>query len=568
MTGIIDAMAPLILDAATLRRAIVGFHGGLADHRQVIDNLNVYPVPDGDTGTNMTLTMQSVVESLDGVSDDLEPLCTAVAHGALMGARGNSGVILAQILRGVSGVLRDSAAAGSAPDAPVVARALAAASDGAYSAVARPVEGTILTVIREASESAQAAAAAGGNLTEVFDAARDRGYDALSRTPEMLAVLAEAGVVDAGGAGLLLLFDACLAEVDGRPMPEAPEPPAPPAAVTSAAVPAEESSIADLRYEVMFLLDAPDPSVDGFKAAWQQIGDSIVVVGGDGIWNCHIHTDDIGAAIEAGIAVGRPHRIQITDLLDQAAEHSEAFTAPEPVLPDDDAAIAPPVPVEITEADGCSVVAVGAGAGVVDILMSMGAHRVVAGGQSMNPSTAELLAAVDSLPTGHVVVLPNNKNIVPVAEQVDGETERTVGVVPTRSVVEGISSLLAFSPGATAAQNSEAMAAAAGSVTHGEVTQAVRDASTSAGPITEGDWLGIGPDGIAAVESDVAAAATALLSNIIDGDHELLTVLTGVDADTATTGAIVGYMAEHHPEVEVEVSDGAQPLYPYYFGLE
>ena len=568
MTGIIGAMAPIVLDAATLRRVIVGFHGGLADHRQVIDNLNVYPVPDGDTGTNMTLTMKSVVESLDGVADDLEPLCAALAHGALMGARGNSGVILAQILRGVSGVLRDSAVAGSAPDAPVVARALAAASDGAYSAVARPVEGTILTVIREASESAQAAAAAGGGLTEVFDAARDRGYDALERTPEMLAVLAEAGVVDAGGAGLLLLFDACLAEIDGRPMPEAPEPsvaPAP-AAVASEAVPVEESSIADLRYEVMFLLDAPDPSVDGFKAAWQEIGDSIVVVGGDGIWNCHIHTDDIGAAIEAGIAVGRPHRIQITDLLDQAAEHSESFTAPD--QPVADAGAEPPAAVEITEDDQCSVVAVGAGAGVVDILMSMGAHRVVAGGQSMNPSTAELLAAVDSLPTGHVVVLPNNKNIIPVAEQVDGESERTVGVVPTRSVVEGVASLLAFSPGATAAQNSESMATAAASVTHGEVTQAVRDASSSAGPIATGDWLGIGPDGIAAVESEMAAAATALLSTIIDGDHELLTVLTGTDADAATTDAIVGYVAEHHPDLEVDVTEGGQPLYPYYFGLE
>ncbi|MXW97224.1 MAG: DAK2 domain-containing protein [Acidimicrobiaceae bacterium] len=561
-------MAPIVLDAVTLRRVIVGFHGGLADHRQVIDNLNVYPVPDGDTGTNMTLTMKSVVESLDGVADDLEPLCAALAHGALMGARGNSGVILAQILRGVSGVFRDAAAAGSVPDAPVVAQALAAASDGAYSAVARPVEGTILTVIREASESAQAAAAAGGGLTEVFDAARERGYDALERTPEMLAVLAEAGVVDAGGAGLLLLFDACLAEIDGRPMPEAPELSAAPApaAVASEARPVEESSIADLRYEVMFLLDAPDPSVDGFKAAWQEIGDSIVVVGGDGIWNCHIHTDDIGAAIEAGIAVGRPHRIQITDLLDQAAEHSESFEAPDQLLSLDDASSAPAV--QITEADQCSVVAVGAGAGVVEILMSMGANRVVAGGQSMNPSTAELLAAVDSLPTGHVVVLPNNKNIIPVAEQVDGETERTVCVVPTRSVVEGIASLLAFSPGATAAQNSEAMADAAESVTPGEVTQAVRDASSSAGPITTGDWLGIGPDGIAAVESDAAAAATALLSTIIDDDHELLTVLTGTDADAATTEAIVGHVAEHHPDVEVEVTEGGQPLYPYYFGLE
>ena len=562
-------MPPLVLDAGTLRRAIVGFHGGLADHRQVIDNLNVYPVPDGDTGTNMTLTMQSVVESLDGVADDLEPLCAAVAHGALMGARGNSGVILAQILRGVSGVLRDSAVAGAPPDAPVVAQALAAASEGAYSAVARPVEGTILTVIREASESAQAAAAAGGGLTDVFDAARVRGYDALERTPQMLAVLAEAGVVDAGGAGLLLLFDACLAEIAGRPMPEAPEPAPPPApaAASSAEAPAEEPSIADLRYEVMFLLDAPDPSVDGFKAAWQQIGDSIVVVGGDGIWNCHIHTDDIGAAIEAGIAVGRPHRIQITDLLDQAAEHSESFMV-DSMLPADGSGVAPPAPVEVTEADRCSVVAVAAGPGVVDILTSMGADRVVAGGQSMNPSTAELLAAVDSLPTGHVVVLPNNKNIIAVAEQVDGQTERTVGVVPTRSVVEGISSLLAFSPGATAAQNSEAMADAAASVTHGEVTQAVRDASGPAGPISEGDWLGIGPDGIAAAESGVAAAAAALLDAIIGDDHELLTVLTGADADAAITEAVVQHMSDNHPDVEVEVTEGGQPLYPYYFGLE
>ncbi len=562
-------MPPLVLDAATLRRVIVGFHGGLADHRQVIDNLNVYPVPDGDTGTNMTLTMQSVTDGLADVDDALEPLCTAVSHGALMGARGNSGVILAQILRGFSGVLRDSDAAGVAPGAPEVARALAAASAGAYTAVARPVEGTILTVIREASESAHEAASAGESLVEMLDAARSRGYDALSRTPQMLAVLAEAGVVDAGGAGLLLLLDACLAELDGRPMPVPPEAAAgpAPAALASEARPVEESSIADLRYEVMFLLDAPDESVDGFKQAWTEVGDSIVVVGGDGIWNCHIHTDDIGAAIEAGIAVGRPHRIQITDLLDQAAEHSESFTAPDSALAHDDGTVAPPA-VQITEADRCSVVAVGAGAGVVDILKSMGAHRVVAGGQSMNPSTAELLAAVDSLPTGHVVVLPNNKNIIPVAEQVDGETERAVGVVPTRSVVEGISSLLAFSPGATAAQNSEAMAAAAASVTHGEVTQAVRDASSSAGPITEGDWLGIGPDGIAAVESDVAAAATGLLSTIIDDDHELLTVLTGTEAEAATTEAIVGHVAEHHPDVEVEVSDGGQPLYPYYFGLE
>ena len=561
-------MAPLVLNAATLRRVIASFHGALSEHREAIDNLNVYPVPDGDTGTNMTLTVRSVTEGLDGVDDRLEPLCRAVAHGALMGARGNSGVILAQILRGFCGVLRDAASAGQEPDAPVVARALTAASEGAYTAVARPVEGTILTVIREASDAARAAAEAGGGLVEVLDAARAQGYDALARTPQMLAVLAEAGVVDAGGAGLLLLLDACLAELDGRTMPAPPKVAAGPTPVASASAahPIEESSIADLRYEVMFLLDAPDSSVDGFKQAWTEVGDSIVVVGGDGIFNCHIHTDDIGAAIEAGIAVGRPHRIQVTDLLDQAAEHSESFSAPAP--PADDGSPSPLAPVEIAEADRCSVVAVGAGGGVEAILTSMGVSRVVAGGQSMNPSTAELLAAVDSLRTGHVVLLPNNKNIIPVAEQVDGETERTVSVVPTRSVVEGIASLLVFSADNTAVHNAEAMATAAAAVTAAEVTQAVRDATSSAGPISAGDWLGIGPAGITAVESEAAAAATALLSAIIDDDHELLTVLTGADADEAATEAIVGHVSENHPEVEVEVREGGQPLYPYYFGLE
>ena len=560
-------MAPLTLDATALRRVIVGYHDALSEHREVIDNLNVYPVPDGDTGTNMTLTVRSVIEGLDGVDDHLEPLCAAVAHGALMGARGNSGVILAQILRGFAGVLRDAASAGQDPDATVVARALTAASEGAYTAVARPVEGTILTVIREAAESAQAASAAGQGLVEVLDAARVQGYDALERTPQMLAVLAEAGVVDAGGAGLLLLLDACLAELDGRPMPVPPEAAAgpAPAATTGAATGVEESSIADLRYEVMFLLDAPDSSVDGFKQAWTEVGDSIVVVGGDGIWNCHIHTDDIGAAIEAGIAVGRPHRIQVTDLLDQAAEHSESFLEPEAA---GGISESPPVPVEITEPDRCSVVAVGAGEGVEAILTSMGVSRVVAGGQSMNPSTAELLAAVDSLPSGHVVVLPNNKNIIPVAEQVDGETGRTVSVVPTRSVVEGIAGLMAFSADASAAHNAAGMAEAAAAVTAAEVTQAVRDASSSAGPIKTGDWLGIGPDGITAVEPDPAAAATKLLSSIIDDDHELLTVLTGADAEETTTEAIISHASKHHPEVEVEVTEGGQPLYPYYFGLE
>ncbi len=572
--------AAAVLDSGALTRIFTGFCDALSDHRERLDSLNVYPVPDGDTGTNMALTMKSTVREMRSAADGVESVCRAVAHGALMGARGNSGVIMAQILRGMSGVLRDASSAGQSLGAGVLARALAAASDGAYGAVGNPVEGTILTVIREASEAAQSAAAAGAGLAEVFDAAGERGYDALRRTPEMLDALAAAGVVDAGGAGLMLLLDAGRAEFSGRPMPE-PEAPVTldisaleaSSAVPGAAAPAAgaEPSIADLRYEVMYLLDTPDAEIGGFKASWAEIGDSIVVVGGDGVWNCHVHTDDIGAAIEAGIAVGRPHRIRVTDLLEQVAEQDWVRAALGDSQPPAGAGAParPPSSVEITEPDRCSVVAVGSGDGVEAILLSMGAHRTVAGGQSMNPSTADLLAAVDSLPTGHVVVLPNNSNIVPVAEQLDDETERSVSVVPTASVIEGLASLTAFNPGADSSSNSLAMTEAAGDVVASQVAQAVRDSATPAGPVLAGDWLGIGPEGIAVVAADEVSAATELLSGLADDDiHELLTVITGADASDRAAAEIVDEFQRQHPDIEVDVHRGGQPLYPYYFGLE
>ena len=534
------------LDAAALRAVVVAFRDGLVDHREAINNLNVYPVPDGDTGTNMSLTLRSVVDDLDGAASEMDAVCDAIAQGSLMGARGNSGVIMSQILRGFVGVVR----AHDHVDGAGFADAWARAAEGAYTAVGNPVEGTILTVVRESADAAVAAADGGADLVGVLDAARKEGGASLERTPTLLAVLADAGVVDAGGAGLLLFLDAALHVVDGRPMPE-PTVTAPPD--LEPARPDDdrhEPSIADLRYEVMFLLDAPDETIDGFKSAWAEVGDSIVVVGGDGLFNCHIHCDDIGAAIEAGIAVGRPHKIRITDLLEEL-EHREELVA--------DGA-ADPVPT--------AVVAVGVGSGVVAILKSMGVHAVVAGGQSMNPSTAELVAAVESVPAPEVVILPNNKNIIPVAEQVDAQTSRTVRVVPTKGVAEGLACLMAYDPESTAAGNADAMTAAAASVVAGEVTRAVRDSTSDVGPITEGDWIGICRDGIRAVEDSMVAAATALLEVILDDDHELLTVIAGEDADHESTGAIEAWIEAHHPEVEVEVHDGGQPLYPYYFGLE
>lgn len=541
-------MPTAVIDASTLRRVIVGFRDALVEHREAINALNVYPVPDGDTGTNMSLTLESVVEELDGAEDDLESVSHAISHGSLMGARGNSGVILSQILRGMMSVLREHAAA----DGEILAEALRAATTGAYGAVMKPVEGTILTVVRECSEAATAAAAAGADLVGVLDAARDQGADALRRTPEMLQVLADAGVVDAGGRGLLLLIDAALAELDGRPMPE---PEVGPELVITTTPRDSGETIADLRYEVMYFLDADDAVVPGFKDAWASLGDSIVVVGGDGVWNCHVHTDDIGAAIEAGIDVGRPHEIRVTDLLEEVEEQEwvrRAMGGPEPEVE--------MVPV--------AVIAVAVGQGVEAIFRSLGVHEVVAGGQSMNPSTADLLRAVESAPASEVVILPNNKNIIAVAEQVDGQTERTVSVVPTRGVAEGIACLMGFDPQSTAAANAETMSALAGEVVAGEVTQAVRASTSDVGDISEGDWIGIARDGIRAVGHSLVEAATALLEEIIDEHHELLTVIVGEATDDATTAAIEEFVRTHNPEVEVEMHDGGQPLYPYYFGLE
>jgi uncharacterized protein len=551
------------LTADDLRAVIKGYADALAAHRESINRLNVYPVPDGDTGTNMALTLASVVEEMDGADPDMAATCGAVAHGSLMGARGNSGVILCQILRGLSGVFKESGTI----DATAVADALDAASTAAYGAVGRPVEGTILTVARVAAESSRAAHDSGADLLGVLEAARAGGGEALAETPEMLPVLKEAGVVDAGGTGLLLLLDVALNQVDGRPVPGPEDDGAGASAEFLQAFEAahgdgaHDGGLAGLRYEVMYFLEAADESIPGFKDVWATLGDSIVVVGGDGLWNCHIHTDDIGPAVEAGIDVGKPRSIRVTDLLDEFAEmEEERWVREAEPMASEPSIVHEPVP--------CAVVAVSVGDGVRRIFQSLGVQVVVTGGQTMNPSTAQLLEAVEAAPAPQVVILPNNKNIIPVAEQVDAMTTKTVRVVPTRGVAEGFASLLAYDPGADAVGNVGAMAAAASHVVAGEVTRAVRDSSTDRGPIREGDWLGIARDGILAVDDDLSGAATTLLDQLVGPEHEIVTIIEGEGASQAITRHLEVWLHDNRSGCEVEVHHGGQPLYPYLFGIE
>jgi uncharacterized protein len=547
-----------------LRSTVITFRDAMKLHAAGINRLNVYPVPDGDTGTNMASTLDAVVAELDQAGVELEPTCNAISHGSLMGARGNSGVILSQILRGMVGTLRDA----TDLTATKVAEALEAGSAAAYMAVLKPIEGTILTVVRESADAAAAAAAGGANLVGVLRAARAAGKKALDNTPELLPVLKDAGVVDAGGAGFMLLLDAALFVVDGEPLPE-PDEGDGPSAQQLALVSRRQSQdggvdVSEQRYEVMYFVDLVDDHIQEFKQAWGEIGDSIVVVGGDGLWNCHVHTNDIGAAIEAALTLdGRPRQIRVTDLFEEVAEeHAVREAAIRGAHNHSGAGFGLP-------AVTCAVVAVASGDGLAELFGQLGVQGVVTGGQTLNPSTAELLASVEAVNADQVVILPNNKNIIPVAEQLDALTTKSVRVVPTASMPAALAALVVYDPEADADVNLEEMTEAAASVATGEITQAVRDAASDCGPITTGDWIGlVRGDGIVSVSGSLVGAACALLDHLITPGREIVTVITGADATSGHTDALLSWIAEHRAEVQVEVHRGGQPLYPYLVGVE
>ncbi|HET9730412.1 MAG TPA: DAK2 domain-containing protein [Acidimicrobiia bacterium] len=533
------------LSASDLRRAVLRFRDALRAHQEELNRLNVYPVPDGDTGTNMALTLESVGSLLDS-AESMPEVCHAISRGSLMGARGNSGVITSQILRG----LVDGYSELDEITTADVAAGLRRGADAAYQAVMRPVEGTILTVAREAAEAVEAAA--GSDLAATLQTAFSAACSSVERTPDLLPVLRDAGVVDAGGKGYTLFLAALREIVDGQPIPE-PEIIATPASVAAHLA---GDDVAGLRYEVMYLLDATDDTMPGFRDAWAACGDSIVVVGGDGLWNCHIHTNDIGAAIEAGVDAGRPRSIRVTDLFEQVEEDRWVREA-EVVA---DLTGGPPVTT--------GVVAVGVGQGIHRLLLSLGVRHVIAGGQSMNPSTAQILEAVDACNADAVIVLPNNKNIVPVAQQVDELTDKRVSVIPTHSVPEALAALVEYDPNSEIDHNERLMNAALERVRTGEVTQAVRDAAVDGNVIREGDWIALTREGLVGTARSAADAVCVLLERLVKDDSEIVTVLVGADAAGNETSRIREHIEVSFPHVEVEFHDGGQPLYPYLVGVE
>jgi uncharacterized protein len=537
------------LDAGAVRRWCALGLAGLRRHQHEIDELNVYPVPDGDTGTNLVLTLGSAYHALapegaSGSEEGAEPgaLLHRMARGALLGARGNSGVIVAQLLRGIADVLGQGPAAGGR----ALADALTAAAKAAYAAVADPVEGTVLTVANAAALAATAADT--DDLAAVVRTATREAAAALARTPDQLPALARAGVVDAGGRGLVVLLEALVEVVTG----EAPAAPAPVRTARGARPVPREAGSAEYAYEVQYLLDAPADAVERLRATLAALGDSLVVVGAGGqppVWNVHVHVNDVGAAIEAGIGAGRPHRIAVTRFADQVA--------------------AAPAPAERDEL-ARAVVVVAAGPGLAELFTAEGA-MVVHGGPSSSPSTGDVLAAILGTGAGQVALLPNDSNLHAVAAAAAQEARAggvQIGVVPTRSPVQALAAIAVRDASRYFHDDVIAMAEAAGACRYAEVTVATREALTVAGRCQAGDVLALVEGEVNLIGADLAETCRLLVDRMLAGGGELVTLILGADAPGDLADVLTRHVAGAWPFVEVQTYHGGQPYYPLLVGIE
>jgi len=564
-----------VIDACAVRSWASAACDALAAAAAEIDALNVYPVPDRDTGTNLHLTLRSAVQALD--RDDqpaaLVPTLNCMARGALLGARGNSGVIVSQLLRGVADELgRPRPANGAA-----LAAALTSAADLAYAAVAEPVEGTILTVARAAAEAATTTRAVEGrsHLHDVAAAASDGAARALERTPSQLAVLARAGVVDAGGRGLCVILDALLATVTGsRPAgSKIPDQAGGPETVSHAAAPPDVSPLQEVQvgidtfgYEVQYLLDQADEvTVETLRRDLAGLGDSLVIVGTGTdsdlapLWNVHVHVDDVGAAIEAGVRAGRPHSITVVRFADQMSSDTASCTVQRPQRGDRAGAWS-----------GRGLVAVAPGVGLAGLFAGEGVE-VVDGGPAQNPSAAEVLAAIRRTGAAEVVVLPNHPAMTAVADEAAAQArigDQDVAVVPTKSPVQGLAAIAVADPDRRFADVVIALAEAAAATRWAEITVAAREAMTSAGRCAAGDVLGLAEGDVVLIGDDQVQVTCDLLDRLLSAGGELVTLVLGADAVAGFIDTVRAHLRRAHPGVDVMDYRGDQPGLPVLIGVE
>ena len=549
------------IDAKVLSRMFLAGAKNLEAKKEWINELNVFPVPDGDTGTNMTMTIMSAAAEVSALTDpDMETLAKAISSGSLRGARGNSGVILSQLLRGFTRSVRKSGEL----DAPAIAAAMEKAVETAYKAVMKPKEGTILTVAKEAALKASEIAPEAEELEPFFHEVFDHAEYTLSRTPEMLPVLKEAGVVDSGGQGLLEVLRGAIDGFLGKDVDYSDFQKPGAAAVTRISPQAE----ADIKFgyctEFIILLDKPMPIEEehSFKEFLTSIGDSIVLVADDEIVKVHVHTNHPGQAFERALTYGALSRMKIDNMRE---EHQEKL------IKDAEKLARQQVEEEKKQTPPKETVfiAVSAGAGLTDIFRELGVDYLIEGGQTMNPSTEDMLNAIDKVNAKTIYILPNNKNIILAANQARDLTEdKKIIVIPTKTIPQGVTALISFVPEKTDDENTAEMTDAISRVQTGQITYAVRDTRIDDKEIHEGDIMGIGDKGILAVGNGKENVAVATVDAMMTEDAEVISIYYGADASEEKAEELASTLEEKYPDCEIEVNNGGQPIYYYIISVE
>jgi len=552
------------VDAALLQKAVLAAAKGLEAKKEWINELNVFPVPDGDTGTNMTMTIMAAAREVAAIENPtMESIAKALSSGSLRGARGNSGVILSQLFRGFTKEIKES----NEITVTTLANAFTRATETAYKAVMKPVEGTILTVSRGAASAAIKKAESTNDAVEVMRAALDGAKAALAKTPEMLPVLKEVGVVDSGGQGLVFIYEGFLSALTGEYI-ASEDFQATPATMTEMINAEHHKSVAghvateDITFgyctEIMIgLKQGPtyvkDFDYEEFRNYLSNLGDSLLVVNDDEIVKVHVHTEDPGLVMQEGLKYGALVKVKVDNMRNQhdaQVQKEEAIQA------------APSAPKDF------ALIAVVAGDGLADIFKSQGVDYVISGGQTMNPSTEDIVKAIEQVNAKNVIILPNNKNIFMAAQSAAEVVDVNAAVVETRTVPQGFTSLLAFDPSQSIEANVEAMTASLSDVTSGSVTLAVRDTTIDGLEIHENDILGMVDGKILVSTPDMDQALLDTFDKMIDEDSEIVMIYVGEEGNQEQAQVLAEKLEEAHEDIEVEIFQGDQPVYPYLFSVE
>ncbi len=553
-------MATKTINAEMLAKMFLAGAGNIEAKKEFINELNVFPVPDGDTGTNMSLTIMAAAKEVSAIETlDMMTLAKAISSGSLRGARGNSGVILSQLFRGFTKAIKEH----KEIDVTTLAAACVKAKETAYKAVMKPKEGTILTVARGIAEKAEELSWETDDLEEFIPQVLAHAEEVLQRTPEMLPVLKEAGVVDSGGQGLLEVLKGAYDAFLGKEIDYTAIAPSKGAGVTK--ISAETTADIKFGYCTEFIILAEKEFTEedemGFKAYLESIGDSIVCVADDEIVKVHVHTNDPGLAIQKALTFGQLSRMKIDNMRE---EHEEKLIRDAEKLAAEEAAKKKEEPRK-----EMGFIAVSIGEGMNEIFKELGVDYIIEGGQTMNPSTEDMLAAIDAVHAEHIFILPNNKNIIMAANQARDLTEdKDIIVIPTKTVPQGITAIINFMPEADAGTNEETMLDEIQNVKTGQVTYAVRDTRIDDKEIHEGDIMGIGDKGILSVGPSVEGTAKDMLAQLVDEDSELISIYYGQDVSEEDAENFAEEVAELYPDADIDMHFGGQPIYYYVLAVE